>query len=97
MGIEYTRAWRLVRQLEALKIVTSDDENVMQQTLFSKVDAVQVYLNELRSLEEFTQAVIDRYNYMRSVDHWKEYEDPLLALNSVVPFATILLFKLFGV
>jgi hypothetical protein len=81
LGIEYTHAWRLVRQLEALKIVTPYDENEIQQTLFSKVDAVQVYLNELRSLEEFTQADIDRYNYMRSVDHWKEYEDPLLALN----------------
>ena len=81
LGIEYTHAWRLVRQLEALKIVTPYDENEIQQTLFPKVDAVQVYLNELRSLEEFTQADIDRYNYMRSVDHWKEYEDPLLALN----------------
>ena len=81
LGIEYTHAWRLVRQLEALKIVTPYDENEIRQTLFSKVDAVQVYLNELRSLEEFTQADIDRYNYMRSVDHWKEYEDPLLALN----------------
>jgi hypothetical protein len=81
LGIEYTRAWRLVRQLEALKIVTPYDENEIQHTLFSKVDAVQIYLNELRSLEEFTQADIDRYNYMRSVDHWKEYEDPLLALN----------------
>jgi hypothetical protein len=81
LRIEYTHAWRLVRQLEALKIVTPYDENEIQQTLFSKVDSVKVYLNELRSLEEFTQADIDRYNYMRSVDHWKEYEDPLLALN----------------
>ena len=81
LGIEYTQVWRIKRQLEALKIITPYDENEIQQTLFSKVDAVQVYLNELRSLEEFTQADIDRYNYMRSVDHWKEYEDPLLALN----------------
>ena len=81
LGIQYNRAGRLVDQLETLKIVTPFDETEPRRTLFSKVEAVRAYLNELRSLEEFTQADIDRYNYMRSVDHWKEYEDPLLALN----------------
>lgn len=81
LGIEYGRAGRLVDQLETLKIVTPYSETEPRRSLFSKVEAVRVYLNELRSLEEFTQADIDRYNYMRSVDHWKEYEDPLLALN----------------
>jgi hypothetical protein len=81
LGIEYGRAGRLVDQLETLKIVTPNSETEPRRSLFSKVEAVRVYLNELRSLEEFTQADIDRYNYMRSVDHWKEYEDPLLALN----------------
>ena len=81
LGIEYGRAGRLVDQLETLKIVTPYSETEPRRSLFSKVEAVRVYLNELRSLDEFTQADIDRYNYMRSVDHWKEYEDPLLALN----------------
>lgn len=82
LGIEYGRAGRLVDQLETLKIVTPYSETEPRRSLFSKVEAVREYLNALRSLEEFTQADIDRYNYMRSVDHRKEYEDPLLALKN---------------
>lgn len=76
LGIQYNRAGRLVDQLETLKIVTHFDETEPRRTLFSNVEAVRAYLNELRSLEEFTEADIDRYNYMRSVNHWKVRADP---------------------
>jgi hypothetical protein len=76
LGIQYNRAGRLVDQLETLKIVTLFDETEPRRTLFSNVEAVRAYLNELRSLDEFTEADIDRYNYMRSVNHWKVRADP---------------------
>ena len=59
-----------------LKVISqcNEDFNNEHRVFFSTRDSVRTYLYSLRKLGEFTQADIDRYDFMRSIQHWKYWD-----------------------
>ena len=66
-------AYRLIKQLVELKIISNTPNS--HRAFFSTRHTVETYLAILRELGEFTQADIDRFDFMRSNHHWQNYDD----------------------
>jgi hypothetical protein len=65
-------ASRLFNQLVELKIISNNRND--GRVFFFNRHSVQTYLDILRELGEFTQADIDRFDFMRTIQHWKNYD-----------------------
>jgi len=69
-------AYRLIKQLVELKIISNTPNN--HRAFFSTRHTVETYLKILSELGEFTQADIDRFDFMRSNQHWQNYDDEVV-------------------
>ncbi len=82
LKIDYDEADRLINQMVELKVISqcnSYSDDFEHRVFFSTRDSVQTYLYTLGKLGEFTQADIDRYDFMRSIHHWKYWDGELQA------------------
>ncbi len=82
LKIDYEVADRLINQMVELKVISqcnSYSDDFEHRVFFSTRDSVQTYLHTLSKLGEFTQADIDRYDFMRSIHHWKYWDGDLRA------------------
>jgi hypothetical protein len=80
LEIDYEVADRLINQMVELKVISQSNsyfDALEYRVFFSTRDSVQTYLYTLSKLGEFTQADIDRYDFMRSIQHWKYYDAEL--------------------